>query len=697
MAVLLLLVGGVGFGMSRVGREIGGRTVEKGGEAVRALMSVDRSLWEVVHRKGEGSRELFEGMEREITRYQRRSLVPDAAQDSGRRLRAAVLETMEAAEREGPEALADRVFRIGGGLKEAVEVEVGEAEARVKKMGGWLRVGEGWILGVVGVGFCALGCLGLPVVRRVLGVLREARDAALSVAEGDLSRSLQAEKGEEEVRQLAESFNVMLDTIARADEEISREVAERTRAEQRAQAAARAKSDFLSHMSHEFRTPLNGILGYSQVLLMDKGLSEKNRGVVLSLRKSGESLLELINDVLDLAKIDARRMNIQSSRFYLQEFLESLRETYAEQMRLKGLRFELELEEGVPDDILSDAIRLRQVLANLISNAIKFTDQGQVGLRVVSTEKGLEFGVRDTGIGMGAEALGYILQPFTQVEHKDRKNQGTGLGLAISDRLVRMMGGEGLKVESEPGKGSRFWFELPQPKGEKRKLVLVPSRIGGYRGERRRLLFVDGRREVAAVLVPLLRKGGFEVSECGGVEELRMTLESFVPHGVLMDSHVQGDAVEAVRIIHGWEGGEGVPQPVVIGFCGPGEEECRGKWDQAGVAAVLEKPVRYAEVLQVLGKLLDLEWTEVEEAVEGAQAPRVPEGGVPVPEEEVMALRALARAGNIRLIRERVERLRTAQPVHSRFCASILTLCATYQINAIEELLRKLPPPPPET
>ncbi len=232
--------------------------------------------------------------------------------------------------------------------------------------------------------------------------------------------------------------------------------------EHRAEAANRAKSVFLANMSHEIRTPLNAILGYAQVLVRDANLTDEQRRNLTTIRRSGEYLLTLINDILDLAKIEAGRLTCQVGPFDLARLLNEVTALFAQQARDRGL--DLRLEAGaLPGLVAGDERKLRQVLINLLGNALKFTAAGEVLLRVATTpSEGLRFSVSDTGPGIPLPDQTRIFQPFAQAEAGRKTQGGTGLGLALSSQFVRLMGGD-LRVDSTPSEGSCFFFTLPLP------------------------------------------------------------------------------------------------------------------------------------------------------------------------------------------------------------------------------------------
>jgi len=248
-------------------------------------------------------------------------------------------------------------------------------------------------------------------------------------------------------------------------------VAERTQelsqAKQRAESANQSKSRFLATMSHEFRTPLNAILGFAQLLQMDASLQEGQQGKIRLIRDSGEHLLSLITDLLDMASIEAGKVSLQTATLDLLALVEMVCDAVRLRSHEKGLEFRLELHPGVPTRVRADGQRLRQVLLNLLSNAVKFTDHGHVSLRLdlLAYQGGMarvRFEVSDTGIGIPAEQVARLFQPFEQVSEATRRQGGTGLGLSISQELVRLMGGQ-IEVQTELGRGSSFQFVLELP------------------------------------------------------------------------------------------------------------------------------------------------------------------------------------------------------------------------------------------
>jgi two-component system, sensor histidine kinase len=278
----------------------------------------------------------------------------------------------------------------------------------------------------------------------------------------------------DEIGVLGNSFNTMLDEIERRDaelaqqrEQLEQEVAKRIRinealrqAKEKAEEAARLKSEFLANMSHEIRTPLNGVTGMI-TLALDKSLDPEAREQLDIAQNAAFSLTTILNDILDLSKIEAGKMLIESVRFDFQNVLRECMQIFDIRAREKNLRLELIIAPDCPVWVLGDPVRLRQVLMNLLGNAVKFTPAGEVQLRVINQEWQQRFEFHDTGIGIPREKLDAIFEPFTQADGSHtRRFGGSGLGLTITRRLVKLMGGR-LWAESRPGTGSTFYVELP--------------------------------------------------------------------------------------------------------------------------------------------------------------------------------------------------------------------------------------------
>jgi PAS domain S-box-containing protein len=463
-----------------------------------------------------------------------------------------------------------------------------------------------------------------------------------------------------------------------------------------AQRLARLRSEFLAQMSHELRTPLNAILGYARILQDSKSHDEQHARGLRIIEESGRHLLGLIEDILDLARIDAAKLALFPSDIDPSKFLTTVCDIVSSNAEQKGLAFECQRVGPLPPAVRVDEKRLRQVLLNLLSNAIKFTDRGRVTLRVQALplssgdneEEGrlvrLRFEVHDTGIGLSEAQLKRLFQPFEQVAESTRREGGSGLGLAISRQLVRLMGGD-VEVHSQPGEGSVFSFQLDLPLGLVRDFALpaAGSPTTGYRGPRKKVLVVDDIEQNRTMLCERLTALGFEVQEAaGGQEALDLACRSR-PDVVLMDAMMPNvDGFEATRRFRQTPGLSDVPVIVTSASTSP---EVRMRSREAGAIAFIAKPIDEAELFDHLSSLTGLTWIYRKSA-------EVSDELVYPPDEEMQVLRHLARVGNMRLLRERAEQLRAMDPRYAAFAARISHLAAGFQSRAIRALVEDAGP-----
>jgi PAS domain S-box-containing protein len=378
--------------------------------------------------------------------------------------------------------------------------------------------------------------------------------------------------------------------------------AELRRAKESAEAATRAKSEFLANMSHELRTPLNGVLGYAQLLQRDRNLNATQREALDAISKCGSQLLDLINDVLDLSKIEAGRIDIEETQTDLTQLIIDLGYVIADAADRKGLRLSMSIGPDVPPSVVLDGRHLRQVLLNLLGNAIKFTSAGDVALVITrADERRLGFDVTDTGVGIEPEALSKIFAAFAQTRTGAAAG-GTGLGLAICDHLIARMGGE-LKVQSVLGEGSRFWFTLPLVQGrqatrsghkdlEAPELPPLDARLAP--GEAVTALVVDDSTANRRILASLLESAGVRViSAAGGIEAIELT-QAHRPAVVFMDLKMDDlDGLEATRRLARDPATANIP---VIAVTASALGDIRHAARDAGCVDYLSKPVR-AQVL----------------------------------------------------------------------------------------------------
>jgi signal transduction histidine kinase/DNA-binding NarL/FixJ family response regulator len=455
---------------------------------------------------------------------------------------------------------------------------------------------------------------------------------------------------------------------------------------------ARQRSEFLARMSHELRTPLNSILGYAQILQHRKQLTDAQARGIAIIQSSGEHLLALINDILDLARIDASKLELHPTEIDLGVFLKAVADLIRVKTQEKGLLFRYEAA-GLPAVVRVDERRLRQVLLNFLSNAVKFTDSGEICLRVQSlsiptdSDPGsstarLRFQVQDSGIGMSEEQMARIFHAFEQVADAERREGGAGLGLAISQQLVHLMGGE-TRVESRLGQGSLFSFELqvPVPAGQ---AVISPvrRRIIGYEGPRLSILVVDDVAKNRAMLMDTLTPFGFEVLDaCDGREAL-VQAERGKPDLIIMDVVMPVmDGLETTRQLRRLPNSAEIP--VVAVSANATREEAVRSYD-AGVDAFLPKPIECDTLLQVIGEQLGLSWIFEDTR---AMYSEVEGELVTPPPEEMDVLHRLAQEGNMRNIGRRADYLVTMDVLYAPFAAQLKKLADGYESNAILALV----------
>lgn len=476
--------------------------------------------------------------------------------------------------------------------------------------------------------------------------------------------------------------------------------------------ASRLKDEFLANISHDLRTPLNAILGYAKILKKSQDLTSLQIEGLQTIQSSGEQLLHLINDILELAKIEAGHLEIQPIEFHLPEFLQQIANIIRIRAEQKRIDFLFVPDPELPVGIYADKKRLHEILINLLDNAIKFTEQGKVTLQVSSRKKSelhtpapsqkgqhnatprtttLRFEVQDTGPGIPEEQKEDIFLPFQRMNPYRHSIEGTGLGLAISRQFVKMMGAE-LSVESTIGEGSLFRFEIDAPvisKNIPTSEMQKPSPVG-YHGKRRTIVIVDDMEINRAVLRNLLVPLGFIVFEANNGEDcLKLTLQK-QPDLILLDLRMPGmDGFEVARHIRATEE---VRDTVIFAISASVLEETQNKSLKVGCNTFLAKPLEQDRLLNALETHLDLQWVyqNVFQTQVSQQVAETQRYNVSLPSKEYTELQKFAQYGNITRILKTVDALEQQGEHCLPLVKEIRKLAKSFHTQKILELLEQI-------
>ena len=454
-----------------------------------------------------------------------------------------------------------------------------------------------------------------------------------------------------------------------------------------AEAANQAKTRYVAGMTHELRTPLNSILGYSQILLKDEALATTPREAVQTIQRSGEHLLALIDGLLDLARIEAGRLQLEPMPLHLPDFLDELVRMVSPQAEAKGLAFVYSRAGPLPTWVRADAKRLRQILINLLANAVRFTDTGTVTLHVDSRKQVVRFDVVDTGVGVLPQDRERIFLPFERGAAGRRQGgePGTGLGLTITGLLTSLMGGE-LTLSSTSEQGSIFSVRLyltettdPGPQIE------APRQIVGYFGPRRTLLVVDDqpvqRQMLAGMLIPL----GFDVREAASGTECLASLHESVPDAILLD--ITMDDLDGWVVATRIRAAGYTDVPIVMVSANVFENQVH-RLRAAQCQGFIAKPVLESELIAALHRTLGLEWRAAGAPSQLAAAPEAPANGrIDLPDRVRSDLLRLARVGHVRGLQTALDGIAAADPTLAASCTRLRGLVSRFEMDRLQTLL----------
>jgi signal transduction histidine kinase/DNA-binding NarL/FixJ family response regulator len=539
-----------------------------------------------------------------------------------------------------------------------------------------------WYLGLV---LIIGSLLAFTMTRQLTTGLQKLVTVIEQVRQGN--RQVRADEARhDEVGQLGKGFNAMLGSI-NATEDLEQ-------AKQAAEIANLAKSQFIANMSHELRTPLNGILGFAQILNLDDNLTPEQQEGVQVIQRSGEHLLTMIDDILDLSKIEVGKLELMPGDFLFLKFLDEIADLVRMQAAQKSLAFWYEPSSQLFSAVRADKKRLRQVLHNLLNNAVKFTEKGGVSFKVSHHNGRVRFEITDTGIGISSQRLTELFVPFQPIgKQRHYQMEGAGLGLPLSKKLVDLMGGQ-LQVESTLGKGTTFWFEVDLAEiygfiDTRRPLTPV---IVGYKGKARKILIVDDKWENRSVLSNLLKPIGFTILEANNGKEALEMAQKYLPEAIITDLVMP--VMDGFELIRNLRRLEALKDTVVITTSASVLDHHQRESIEIGSNAFTSKPIRADMLLDLLQEHLQLEWVyeskrpdkPILSSAPGAEPPLSPQMVGPSPEQAAVLFN-LVMMGDIQGIIDQAKKLQQEAKLSS-FVTEVLRLAKKFDDYGLFELIK---------
>ncbi|WP_224095226.1 ATP-binding protein [Nostoc sp. MS1] len=566
-------------------------------------------------------------------------------------------------------------------------------------------------------------CLGALIIATAMGVytsrwivlpILQLTQASSAIASGNLAQevaipelkelSILSTSFNKMAGQLRDSFAALEQTNQELEKRVEQRTAEITAAKEAADAANRAKSEFLANMSHELRTPLNGILGYAQILQFDSNATDEQMEGCQIIYDCGSHLLTLINDILDIAKIEAKKLELYPTESNLEQLISGVCDICRIKAEQKQIKFIYEAHHQLPTAVYADEKRLRQVLINIVGNAVKFTKQGTVTFTVeiigsadtitipdkypqlpVST---IRFKIEDTGIGMTTEQLKKIFLPFEQVGDNSHNSEGTGLGLAISSQIIELMGSE-IQVESNYGQGTKFWFDLNLPIVDATKLPKsskIIKNLIGYEGQIKTILIVDDVWENRSVFANLLFPMGFKLIEARNGKEGLEQAKASQPDLIITDLAMpEIDGFQMTQILRSQLEFQNT---VIIASSASVSNFTRQQSQEAGCNDFLPKPINTEELFNILQRYLFLNWIYASDHNSSAKTYRYPEEIIFPPATELVNLYQAAKTGYVMGIQEEINRIRQLDEKYTGFSNKVSELIAEFEDEEIVAMIQ---------